>query len=277
MSGRSEALEDDVWYAWEEDASEQGWLLSYVDVLSVILAMLLVLLVSSLHRQSTSEDQASTEVETPELVSVSVAADAAPVSVPIIIEPSAPLFSPLPASLPPPPPAPIPRPQREITAIDVSGADVPTRQASQANSDQALEGLEIVHHDDAVTLQVAEVVLFDSSRAALKRTGTPVLERAALLLNEFGEVDVAVQGHTDNRPVRGGEFRSNWELAAARANAVAAFLLQQGFPPDRLRVESYADTRPVAGNDTSSGRAKNRRVELHVELPPVEEAVGSAD
>ena len=55
------------------------------------------------------------------------------------------------------------------------------------------------------------------------------------------------------------------------------FLLQQGFPPDRLRVESYADTRPVAGNDTSSGRAKNRRVELHVELQPVEEAVGSAD
>ena len=72
MSGRSEALGDDIWYAWEEGASEQGWLLSYVDVLSVILAMLLVLLVSSLHRQSTSDVEASTEVETPELVSVAV-------------------------------------------------------------------------------------------------------------------------------------------------------------------------------------------------------------
>jgi len=75
-----------------------------------------------------------------------------------------------------------------------------------------------------------------------------------------------VQGHTDNRPVQGGNYRSNWELAAARANAVAAFLLRQGFPPEQLRVESYADTRPVAENASDAGRAQNRRVELLVEF-----------
>jgi chemotaxis protein MotB len=137
----------------------------------------------------------------------------------------------------------------------------------------SVDGVRIVRHEDAVTLQIAEVVLFDSSRAMLKPTAAPVLERAIMLLNEFGEVAVAVQGHTDNQPVRGGEYRSNWELASARANAVAAHLLQQGFPPERLRVESYADTRPVAENDTSTGRARNRRVELRVALPLAAETI----
>jgi chemotaxis protein MotB len=145
--------------------------------------------------------------------------------------------------------------------------------AQSAPPDPKMDGVEVVRHEDAVTLQIAEVVLFDSSRALLKTTAAPVLERAIMLLNEFGEVAVAVQGHTDNQPVRGGEFRSNWELSAARANAVAAFLLQQGFPPERLRVESYADTRPVAENDTRTGRAQNRRVALRVELPPVTGAI----
>jgi chemotaxis protein MotB len=139
-----------------------------------------------------------------------------------------------------------------------------------------VDGVEVVRQADAVTLKIAEVVLFDSSRAMLKFTAAPVLGRAIMLLKEFGEVDVAVQGHTDNQPMRGGEFRSNWELSAARANAVATFLMQQGFPPERLRVESYADTRPVAENDTPTGRAKNRRVELRVELPSTKDGAVSA-
>jgi len=262
-------FEEDAWHAWEEDTAEQGWLLSYVDVLSVILAMLLVLLVSSLQSQAAPGEAATVETPEPAVVTTAAVVQMAPEIVPV--------FPPLSASLPPPPRAAILRPEQAIDTAEVSEIDTAAMtlpmDAQSAPTDIQVEGVEILRHEDAVTLQIAEVVLFDSSRALLKTTAAPVLERAIMLLNEFGEVAVAVQGHTDNQPVRGGEFRSNWELSAARANAVAAFLLQQGFPPERLRVESYADTRPVADNDTSTGRAQNRRVELRVELPPVTGAV----
>jgi chemotaxis protein MotB len=62
----------------------------------------------------------------------------------------------------------------------------------------------------------------------------------------------------------GGQFASNWDLASARANAVARYLLEQGFAPSRLQSVSYADTRPVASNDSEAGRAANRRVELQI-------------
>ncbi len=267
MVDRSEVLAGDAWHAWEEETAEQGWLLSYVDVLSVILAMILVLLVSSLHSQAPPGEPATTNSPDPAVVSTADVVQLAPQV--------APMFSPLSASLPPPPPAFISRPERSAPTADDPVTKVeplPTNAKSTAHS-MKVDGVEILRHNDSVTLQIAEVVLFDSSRALLKSSAAPVLERAILLLSEFGEVDVAVQGHTDNRPVRGGGFRSNWELAAARANAVAAFLLQQGFPPEQLRVESYADTRPVAKNDTSAGRAKNRRVELRVVLPPRDEFV----
>ncbi|HUO66073.1 MAG TPA: OmpA family protein, partial [Gammaproteobacteria bacterium] len=78
------------------------------------------------------------------------------------------------------------------------------------------------------------------------------------------EARISVEGHTDNVPVQGGPFPSNWDLASARANAVARYLLEQGFEPSRLQSVSYADTRPVASNDTEEGRAANRRVELQI-------------
>ena len=67
--------------------------------------------------------------------------------------------------------------------------------------------------------------------------------------------------------MQGAEFASNWDLAAARANAVTRFLLARGFDPSRVHSVSYADTRPVADNGTAAGRAANRRVELRIEFP----------
>ena len=224
MTGRSEPFQGDAWYAWEEEDTEQSWLLDYVDVLCVNLAMVLVLLVSRLQ----------TETE-----SVTATATAAQLQ---ITEELPPLAEP----------------------------EIPSRAALDASLQE--EGVEIVHDANGMTLQIAEVVLFDSSKARLKDTAEPLLERAVLLLNAFGEVDVAVQGHTDDRPVQGGQYQSNWELASARANAVAAFLLNSGFPPERLRLESYADTRPIADNATDEGRSRNRRVELRVEMTPLASA-----
>ena len=115
-------------------------------------------------------------------------------------------------------------------------------------------------------LTIEDVVLFDSSSAELQESAQPMLTGLARTLGAAGDLLVSVEGHTDSRPVRGGRFASNWDLAAARANAVTRFLLAGGLNRTRLRSVSYADTRPVADNDTSQGRAANRRVELRIEF-----------
>jgi chemotaxis protein MotB len=118
--------------------------------------------------------------------------------------------------------------------------------------------------EHGLEITIPEVALFDSARAALHESARPVLDELAATLREGGEARISVEGHTDNVPVQGGQFASNWDLASARANAVARYLLEQGFEPSRLQSVSYADTRPVASNDNEQGRAANRRVELQI-------------
>jgi chemotaxis protein MotB len=74
---------------------------------------------------------------------------------------------------------------------------------------------------------------------------------------------VRLEGHTDSNPIKTARFRSNWELSAARAIAVMEILNERfDLPPERLSVAGYADTAPVASNDTEAGRARNRRVDI---------------
>lgn len=112
---------------------------------------------------------------------------------------------------------------------------------------------------------LTDEVLFDSGKAVVKRRSLPLLTHIATLLNARGIVNpVRVEGNTDNVPISTPQFRSNWELSAARATAVLQQLLQHGVSPSRLSVAGYADQRPVASNDTPQGRHLNRRVDLVV-------------
>ncbi len=77
--------------------------------------------------------------------------------------------------------------------------------------------------------------------------------------------NIAVEGHTDNIPIRTSRFRSNWDLSSARAVSVAHELMRGGMlPPERMEVSGFAETRPLASNRTAEGRASNRRVEIIV-------------
>jgi chemotaxis protein MotB len=71
-----------------------------------------------------------------------------------------------------------------------------------------------------------------------------------------------VEGHTDNVPISGSQFPSNWELSTARASVVVRFLIRTGIDKYRLGAAGYANLYPVASNSTASGRSKNRRVEI---------------
>jgi chemotaxis protein MotB len=112
---------------------------------------------------------------------------------------------------------------------------------------------------------LTDEVLFDSGEAVLKSKSLPLLAEISTLLTRGGISNhVRVEGNTDNVPISGGAFPSNWELSSARADAVLQFLLTHGVAPSRLSETGYADQNPVAPNATAEERGLNRRVDLVV-------------
>src|SRR4029077_4521269 len=85
-------------------------------------------------------------------------------------------------------------------------------------------------------------------------------------------------GHTDNLPMKSARFRSNWDLSTARAVEVVNYMISSGMEAKRLSAPGYADQSPVAPNDTTDNRTKNRRIEITLvpnldDLPPIDEAL----
>jgi OOP family OmpA-OmpF porin len=109
----------------------------------------------------------------------------------------------------------------------------------------------------AITLQG---VTFEFDSATLTPESRPVLDEAAADLKRYPRLKVELQGHTDSR----GADAYNMKLSAARANAVREYLISQGVPAEQLTSRGYGETQPVADNTTDEGRARNRRVDMHV-------------
>ena len=107
-------------------------------------------------------------------------------------------------------------------------------------------------------------ILFDSGKDAVKPEGYSVLNSVAeVLKKEASASDVAVEGHTDNEPIKHSGWKSNWELSAHRAlNVLHYFIEKEAIAPERLSAVGYGEHRHVASNDTPEGRQKNRRVEI---------------
>ncbi|MFL5963108.1 MAG: flagellar motor protein MotB [Gaiellaceae bacterium] len=110
---------------------------------------------------------------------------------------------------------------------------------------------------------LTDQVLFGSGQATLKPAATPLLTEIVHLL-DGRRIDnaIRVEGNTDSVPISAGVFRSNWQLSAARADAVLEFLVRHGIGPSRLSLAGYSDQNPIVSNATSAGRAANRRVDL---------------
>lgn len=141
------------------------------------------------------------------------------------------------------------------------------RQA-KALLDQGLSSPDIsVGFDErGLIVRVLDTVLFDSGRAKLHRDAYPVLDQVAKVLNaEAVDQPVAIEGHTDNEPIRRSGWKDNWELSLARARSVLTYLVQErGVAPARVSAVGYGEYRPIASNETPEGRRANRRVEIVV-------------
>lgn len=122
-----------------------------------------------------------------------------------------------------------------------------------------------------MVVELPENVLFDSGQADVREAGQQALTQVAQVLAQVPNRNFLVAGHTDNVPIRRrGRYATNWELSAARGVAVVRFLAEHGLPAERLAAAGYADTQPVAANDSDEGRAQNRRIEIIV-MPNLDE------
>jgi len=137
-------------------------------------------------------------------------------------------------------------------------------------------GLAVTIRRNRMVISLPGDVLFDSGRETLKKEGQEILVKVAGVIKGDGSLasrDYQVAGHTDNKPLQGGVYRDNWGLSLMRAREVLVFMIgDKGgqLPIKHWSAAGFADTDPVASNDTDDGRQKNRRCDLIV-VPSVEE------
>lgn len=117
------------------------------------------------------------------------------------------------------------------------------------------------HDDDYVEIEIKSSLLFEAGSTKLTEDARKVVDALGKVLRNFPNI-MRIEGFTDNTPISGGAFSSNWVLSAARAASVVQHLEQVGVHPGRMSAVGYGEYRPVADNGTPEGRFKNRRVNL---------------
>lgn len=121
-----------------------------------------------------------------------------------------------------------------------------------------------------MVVELPQGILFDTGSARLKEEGEQTLAEVAQVLATIPNRQFQIAGHTDDRPINTRRFPSNWELSTARAVTVTRYLVEQSLDAQRLSAAGYADSQPVASNDTEEGRAQNRRIEIQL-VPNLDE------
>lgn len=144
--------------------------------------------------------------------------------------------------------------QMEVAAAAAREAAEYQRQISELQAATTERGLVLTLGD----------VLFATASAELQSGSHSNLDKLVDFLNEYTERGVLIEGHTDNV----GSVDYNQGLSRRRAESVMSYLVRQGIASQRLSAAGLGMDRPVAGNDSASGRQQNRRVEIIIDNPP---------
>ena len=158
------------------------------------------------------------------------------------------------------------RRQRALVGVGVGGlaggaiGAYQDRQEAELRRQTAGTGVEVSRDGDVIKLNLPDGVTFDFGKANLKSQFYPALDNVASTLAQYNQTIVEVSGHTDSV----GSDAANQILSVQRANSVGNYLLGKGLVRERFEIVGFGETRPVASNDSDSGRALNRRVEIRV-------------
>ncbi|WP_277960490.1 OmpA family protein [Pseudomonas sp. RIT-To-2] len=230
------------------EGDEDSWMMTYLDMMTLLLVVTMAMLAISTRLHSTVPPPPPPSLPfmgqgllphglallgRPQVVKPVVATTAA-------VEP--------PAPTPPTPPAP-PGPDElaKNLGLDALGKDI-----------------EVDISQKTVSFRLSSELLFESGQADLSLAGINALKPLLAVLGKNSQ-PILVQGHTDAEKIQNPRFPSNWELSSARAATVVRYLQANGVDGQRLRAVGFGDTHPLAGNESATGRAKNRRVEVVLE------------
>ena len=160
----------------------------------------------------------------------------------------------------------------DMTELERAKDELEKRLQDEINNKQ----VKVEMQDKGLVITFVSEVLFDSGKAKLRKDSYGKLDKVADVLNTtVSDLNVGVEGHTDNRPIKRSGWKSNWELSTARALSVLHYLSDKSVAEPRLAAIGYGEYKPVASNDTKAGRQKNRRVEIVI-LPKTETANADA-
>lgn len=124
--------------------------------------------------------------------------------------------------------------------------------------------LTFIVDNQKIVIRISETSLFEPSTDEIAEGGYEVLSEVGAVLKDMPS-QVRIEGHTDNIPVNTERFPTNWDLSSARALKVLKYFIDaHSFDPTRLSAVGHGEYRPADTNDTPSGRAKNRRVDIMV-------------
>ncbi|GGC63138.1 OmpA/MotB family protein [Marinobacter halophilus] len=220
---RADYLRIPVTHSTEEDS----WLVTYLDVITLLLVMFVVMLALSGGSPDLSGEQASVAATAPAVAQITDLES-----------------------------------ELELSSIESEAFAARARAALQAAG--LSDDISVVSQRDGVRFRISNDILFGSGEVELSLEGVRQLENLVPLLAE-SDYQVTVAGHTDSLPIQTPRFPSNWELSSARAGSVVRLFEVAGVARDRLQAAGFADTRPLNRNDTEQARARNRRVEIILE------------
>ena len=123
--------------------------------------------------------------------------------------------------------------------------------------------LTVREKDGKVYVAMSDKLLFESGSARVDKRGKEALAKLAEVLNKQTDIDVYIEGHTDSKPINTAQFKDNWDLSVIRATSVVRILIKDyGVNPLQIQPSGRGEYMPVADNESTEGRSKNRRTEI---------------
>ncbi|MEI6865291.1 OmpA family protein [Flavicella sp.] len=124
------------------------------------------------------------------------------------------------------------------------------------------KGLTIVNKNGKVYVSMENKLLFNSGSWAVGVNGKKAVKKLAKVLSDNPDINVLIEGHTDNDPFNGGVIEDNWDLSVKRATAIVRILEDSNVSTKQITAAGRSEFIPVASNDSNEGKAKNRRIEI---------------
>ena len=231
----------------EEEDNHERWLVSYADFITLLFAFFVVMYAIS------SVNEGKYKVFSNSLITAFNPSSGPPATTNIENPPT----------LPPPLPLAQRRAQEALRREKEYMTNI-ARDLKRILAPLVSEGkVRVTQNSRGVSVEINASILFAPGEARLSVESNQALSLVATLLRADTH-DIQVEGHTDDMPINNPIFASNWELSSARASSVVRLFIDSGVVEKRLTAVGHAANMPMAPNETTDGRARNRRVNVTI-------------